>query len=153
PRQLHHSLPRRAKWRNSNLQRHKPSPLVARRRACKAKPPRSTAPTPRRSETPRPAERRSRSHSDERAPLDCAVARRWRVALNRPTRRPRSVRSASAPTPSRAFSIDLGHSLLQNKGGPLRGMNHIEFGYNPPSGTRGIERFPAATFVRDLQDI
>ncbi|TME37970.1 MAG: LLM class flavin-dependent oxidoreductase [Chloroflexi bacterium] len=32
-------------------------------------------------------------------------------------------------------------------------MNHIEFGYNPPSGTRGIERFPAATFVRDLQDI
>lgn len=32
-------------------------------------------------------------------------------------------------------------------------MNHIEFGYNPPSGSRGIERFPAATFVRDLQDI
>jgi alkanesulfonate monooxygenase SsuD/methylene tetrahydromethanopterin reductase-like flavin-dependent oxidoreductase (luciferase family) len=32
-------------------------------------------------------------------------------------------------------------------------MNRIEFGYNPPSGTRGIERFPSATFVRDLQDI
>lgn len=30
--------------------------------------------------------------------------------------------------------------------------SHVEFGYNPPSGTRGIERFPAATFVRDLQD-
>jgi alkanesulfonate monooxygenase SsuD/methylene tetrahydromethanopterin reductase-like flavin-dependent oxidoreductase (luciferase family) len=28
----------------------------------------------------------------------------------------------------------------------------IHFGYNPPSGTRGIERFPAATFVRDLQN-
>jgi alkanesulfonate monooxygenase SsuD/methylene tetrahydromethanopterin reductase-like flavin-dependent oxidoreductase (luciferase family) len=28
----------------------------------------------------------------------------------------------------------------------------IEFGYNPPSGTRGIEKFPARTFVRDLQD-
>src|ERR687883_1031724 len=28
----------------------------------------------------------------------------------------------------------------------------VHFGYNPPSGTRGIERFPAATFVRDLQD-
>jgi alkanesulfonate monooxygenase SsuD/methylene tetrahydromethanopterin reductase-like flavin-dependent oxidoreductase (luciferase family) len=27
----------------------------------------------------------------------------------------------------------------------------IDFGYNPPSGTRGIERFPADTFVRDLQ--
>ena len=32
-------------------------------------------------------------------------------------------------------------------------MTRIEFGYNPPSGTRGIERFPAATFVRDLQDV
>ena len=28
----------------------------------------------------------------------------------------------------------------------------VHFGYNPPSGTRGIERFPAATFVRDLQN-
>ncbi len=28
----------------------------------------------------------------------------------------------------------------------------VDFGYNPPSGTRGIEQFPAATFVRDLQD-
>jgi alkanesulfonate monooxygenase SsuD/methylene tetrahydromethanopterin reductase-like flavin-dependent oxidoreductase (luciferase family) len=28
----------------------------------------------------------------------------------------------------------------------------VQFGYNPPSGTRGIERFPGATFVRDLQD-
>src|SRR5712692_7198849 len=28
----------------------------------------------------------------------------------------------------------------------------VDFGYNPPSGTRGIEHFPAATFVRDLQD-
>jgi alkanesulfonate monooxygenase SsuD/methylene tetrahydromethanopterin reductase-like flavin-dependent oxidoreductase (luciferase family) len=28
----------------------------------------------------------------------------------------------------------------------------VEFGYNPPSGTRQIERFPAETFVRDLQD-
>jgi len=29
----------------------------------------------------------------------------------------------------------------------------VDFGYNPPSGTRGIERFPAETFVRDLQDV
>ena len=28
----------------------------------------------------------------------------------------------------------------------------MDFGYNPPSGTRGIEQFPTATFVRDLQD-
>ena len=28
----------------------------------------------------------------------------------------------------------------------------VEFGYNPPSGTRGIERFPRETFVRDLQN-
>lgn len=28
----------------------------------------------------------------------------------------------------------------------------VHFGYNPPSGTRGIEQFPAATFVRDLQN-
>src|SRR5947209_20372875 len=28
----------------------------------------------------------------------------------------------------------------------------VDFGYNPPSGTRGIEQFPTATFVRDLQD-
>jgi len=28
----------------------------------------------------------------------------------------------------------------------------VEFGYNPPSGTRGIEHFPTRTFVRDLQD-
>ncbi len=28
----------------------------------------------------------------------------------------------------------------------------VEFGYNPPSGTRGVEHFPARTFVRDLQD-
>jgi alkanesulfonate monooxygenase SsuD/methylene tetrahydromethanopterin reductase-like flavin-dependent oxidoreductase (luciferase family) len=27
------------------------------------------------------------------------------------------------------------------------------FGYNPPSGTRGIERFSGDTFVRDLQDV
>jgi alkanesulfonate monooxygenase SsuD/methylene tetrahydromethanopterin reductase-like flavin-dependent oxidoreductase (luciferase family) len=32
-------------------------------------------------------------------------------------------------------------------------MPRVEFGYNPPSGTRGIERFPADTFVRDLQDV
>ena len=32
------------------------------------------------------------------------------------------------------------------------GARRLEFGYNPPSGTRGIERFPGATFVRDLQD-
>ena len=31
--------------------------------------------------------------------------------------------------------------------------SHIDFGYNPPSGTRGIEEFPAETFVRDLQDV
>ena len=29
----------------------------------------------------------------------------------------------------------------------------MDFGYNPPSGTRGIEQFPADTFVRDLQDV
>jgi alkanesulfonate monooxygenase SsuD/methylene tetrahydromethanopterin reductase-like flavin-dependent oxidoreductase (luciferase family) len=29
----------------------------------------------------------------------------------------------------------------------------VDFGYNPPSGTRGVERFPAETFVRDLQDV
>jgi alkanesulfonate monooxygenase SsuD/methylene tetrahydromethanopterin reductase-like flavin-dependent oxidoreductase (luciferase family) len=29
----------------------------------------------------------------------------------------------------------------------------VDFGYNPPSGTRGIEQFPADTFVRDLQDV
>ncbi|MBV9169676.1 MAG: LLM class flavin-dependent oxidoreductase [Chloroflexi bacterium] len=29
----------------------------------------------------------------------------------------------------------------------------VDFGYNPPSGTRGIERFPAQTFVRDLEDV
>jgi alkanesulfonate monooxygenase SsuD/methylene tetrahydromethanopterin reductase-like flavin-dependent oxidoreductase (luciferase family) len=29
----------------------------------------------------------------------------------------------------------------------------IHFGYNPPSGTRGVEQFPAQTFVRDLQDV
>jgi alkanesulfonate monooxygenase SsuD/methylene tetrahydromethanopterin reductase-like flavin-dependent oxidoreductase (luciferase family) len=28
----------------------------------------------------------------------------------------------------------------------------VEFGYNPPSGTRGVEHFPPRTFVRDLQD-
>jgi alkanesulfonate monooxygenase SsuD/methylene tetrahydromethanopterin reductase-like flavin-dependent oxidoreductase (luciferase family) len=28
----------------------------------------------------------------------------------------------------------------------------VHFGYNPPSGTRGIEQFPAETFVRDLQN-
>jgi alkanesulfonate monooxygenase SsuD/methylene tetrahydromethanopterin reductase-like flavin-dependent oxidoreductase (luciferase family) len=28
----------------------------------------------------------------------------------------------------------------------------IHFGYNPPSGTRGIEQFPAQSFVRDLQE-
>jgi alkanesulfonate monooxygenase SsuD/methylene tetrahydromethanopterin reductase-like flavin-dependent oxidoreductase (luciferase family) len=27
----------------------------------------------------------------------------------------------------------------------------MEFGYNPPSGTRGVERFPAGSFVDDLQ--
>jgi alkanesulfonate monooxygenase SsuD/methylene tetrahydromethanopterin reductase-like flavin-dependent oxidoreductase (luciferase family) len=31
--------------------------------------------------------------------------------------------------------------------------NRVDFGYNPPSGTRGIEHFPAATFVRDLEDV
>lgn len=31
--------------------------------------------------------------------------------------------------------------------------SHIDFGYNPPSGTRGIEEFPADTFVRDLQNV
>ncbi len=28
----------------------------------------------------------------------------------------------------------------------------VEFGYNPPSGTRGVEQFPPETFVRDLQN-
>jgi alkanesulfonate monooxygenase SsuD/methylene tetrahydromethanopterin reductase-like flavin-dependent oxidoreductase (luciferase family) len=28
----------------------------------------------------------------------------------------------------------------------------VHFGYNPPSGSRGVEQFPAATFVRDLQN-
>jgi alkanesulfonate monooxygenase SsuD/methylene tetrahydromethanopterin reductase-like flavin-dependent oxidoreductase (luciferase family) len=28
----------------------------------------------------------------------------------------------------------------------------VEFGYNPPSGTRQFEQFPVDTFVRDLQD-
>jgi alkanesulfonate monooxygenase SsuD/methylene tetrahydromethanopterin reductase-like flavin-dependent oxidoreductase (luciferase family) len=32
-------------------------------------------------------------------------------------------------------------------------MARVDFGYNPPSGTRGIERFPADTFVRDLADV
>jgi alkanesulfonate monooxygenase SsuD/methylene tetrahydromethanopterin reductase-like flavin-dependent oxidoreductase (luciferase family) len=31
-------------------------------------------------------------------------------------------------------------------------MTRVDFGYNPPSGTRGIERFPSETFVRDLQN-
>jgi alkanesulfonate monooxygenase SsuD/methylene tetrahydromethanopterin reductase-like flavin-dependent oxidoreductase (luciferase family) len=31
--------------------------------------------------------------------------------------------------------------------------SHVDFGYNPPSGTRGIEDFPAETFVRDLQNV
>jgi alkanesulfonate monooxygenase SsuD/methylene tetrahydromethanopterin reductase-like flavin-dependent oxidoreductase (luciferase family) len=34
--------------------------------------------------------------------------------------------------------------------GPKR---QIDFGYNPPAGTRQIERFPIETFVRDLQDV
>jgi alkanesulfonate monooxygenase SsuD/methylene tetrahydromethanopterin reductase-like flavin-dependent oxidoreductase (luciferase family) len=29
----------------------------------------------------------------------------------------------------------------------------VDFGYNPPSGFRGIERFAASTFVRDVQDV
>jgi alkanesulfonate monooxygenase SsuD/methylene tetrahydromethanopterin reductase-like flavin-dependent oxidoreductase (luciferase family) len=29
----------------------------------------------------------------------------------------------------------------------------MDFGYNPPSGTRGVEQFPGDTFVRDLQDV
>jgi len=29
----------------------------------------------------------------------------------------------------------------------------IDFGYNPPSGVRGIERFPFDTFVRDLENL
>jgi len=29
----------------------------------------------------------------------------------------------------------------------------VHFGYNPPSGTRGIERFDTRTFVRDLQGV
>jgi alkanesulfonate monooxygenase SsuD/methylene tetrahydromethanopterin reductase-like flavin-dependent oxidoreductase (luciferase family) len=33
-----------------------------------------------------------------------------------------------------------------------RTHKRIDFGYNPPSGTRGVEHFPAATFVRDLQN-
>lgn len=37
---------------------------------------------------------------------------------------------------------------------PWGGMPRpIHFGYNPPSGTRGVEQFPGATFVRDLQDV
>ena len=28
----------------------------------------------------------------------------------------------------------------------------VEFGYNPPSGTPGVEQFPLETFVRDLQN-
>ncbi|MBV9328054.1 MAG: LLM class flavin-dependent oxidoreductase [Chloroflexi bacterium] len=32
-------------------------------------------------------------------------------------------------------------------------LSAMDFGYNPPSGTRGVERFPADTFVRDLQDV
>jgi alkanesulfonate monooxygenase SsuD/methylene tetrahydromethanopterin reductase-like flavin-dependent oxidoreductase (luciferase family) len=28
----------------------------------------------------------------------------------------------------------------------------IHFGYNPPSGTRGVEQFPTQSFVRDLQE-
>jgi alkanesulfonate monooxygenase SsuD/methylene tetrahydromethanopterin reductase-like flavin-dependent oxidoreductase (luciferase family) len=35
----------------------------------------------------------------------------------------------------------------------MPGHPPIHFGYNPPSGTRQIERFPTATFVRDLQDV
>lgn len=31
-------------------------------------------------------------------------------------------------------------------------QRRVDFGYNPPSGSRGIEQFPTATFVRDLQD-
>ncbi len=31
-------------------------------------------------------------------------------------------------------------------------MTRVDFGYNPPSGRRGIERFPGDTFVRDLQN-
>jgi alkanesulfonate monooxygenase SsuD/methylene tetrahydromethanopterin reductase-like flavin-dependent oxidoreductase (luciferase family) len=34
----------------------------------------------------------------------------------------------------------------------MDGAPRIDFGYNPPSGTREVERFPPATFVRDLQD-
>jgi len=30
---------------------------------------------------------------------------------------------------------------------------HIDFGYNPPTGTRGIEQFDPRTFVRDLHDV
>src|SRR5215211_7256678 len=36
---------------------------------------------------------------------------------------------------------------------PRATKRRIDFGYNPPSGTRGIERFSSATFVRDLQDV
>src|SRR5215469_13575952 len=31
-------------------------------------------------------------------------------------------------------------------------MTFVHFGYNPPSGTRGIEHFPVDTYVRDLQN-
>jgi alkanesulfonate monooxygenase SsuD/methylene tetrahydromethanopterin reductase-like flavin-dependent oxidoreductase (luciferase family) len=31
-------------------------------------------------------------------------------------------------------------------------MRRIDFGYNPPSGRRGVELFPSETFVRDLQN-
>ena len=31
-------------------------------------------------------------------------------------------------------------------------QRRVEFGYNPPSGTRGIEHFPRETYVRDLQN-
>jgi len=30
---------------------------------------------------------------------------------------------------------------------------HVDFGYNPPTGTRGIEQFNPRTFVRDLHDV
>jgi alkanesulfonate monooxygenase SsuD/methylene tetrahydromethanopterin reductase-like flavin-dependent oxidoreductase (luciferase family) len=32
-------------------------------------------------------------------------------------------------------------------------MSVVHFGYNPPSGTRGVEQFPTSTFVRDLQNV
>ena len=31
-------------------------------------------------------------------------------------------------------------------------MTRVEFGYNPPSGRRGIEQFPGQMFTRDLQN-